>query len=186
MPPVLRPNPRTVPTLSAIRCRRAAACVWGRPASQRLLGVAHATPSRRQGRAVSTAEEVRWADVESGRVTKAWPLPKAQVFCGFSPDGPLAMLTDKAALHLWDLTTRKELRTLNVNENQLRGSTDAFFTPDGKIAATLHGVNFNPGLVLVWDLDTGQKLWQEGVMGFYDQGLAAWFPAHGRDARSSG
>jgi WD40 repeat protein len=66
---------------------------------------------------------------------------------------------------------RKELQTPKANKDQLRGPTEALFTSDGKIAATVHGVNFNPGLVVVWDLDTGQQLWQEGVMGFFDRGL---------------
>jgi WD40 repeat protein len=125
---------------------------------------------------LSTPWEVRWLDAITGQVLKNWPLPKGRIVCGFSDDGRLAVLKEEnnpqvqgKTLYLWDMTARKEVRTLDVQE--FCGSVDPYFTADGKFLATLHGVNFNPGLVRMWDLTSGKELWHEGVMGFYDRGL---------------
>jgi WD40 repeat protein len=124
----------------------------------------------------STPWDVRWLDATSGQILKTWPLPTGLIVCGFSDDGRLAVLKDQkerpqddTILLVWDMSARKELRALDVKE--FWGSVDPYFTADGKFLATLHGVNFNPGLVRMWDLATGKELWHEGVMGFYDRGL---------------
>jgi RNA polymerase sigma factor (sigma-70 family) len=118
----------------------------------------------------TTQEEIRRVDLASGRLTDTWPLPKGQTACGFSPDGRLVLLSDGKVLRLWDLTTRKEVRALRAR-GPLGQIDQVLFSSDGKLTATNSGVNLNPGLVRVLDLATGQELWQEGFMGFYDRGL---------------
>jgi RNA polymerase sigma factor (sigma-70 family) len=116
-----------------------------------------------------TRKEVRWVDLTTGRLTDSWALPKGLQVCGFSPDGRLVLLSDRETLRLWDLRARKELRAFQGKGDL--GLATALFAADGKVVATNSSVNFNGGLVRVWDLATGRELWQEGVMGFWDRGL---------------
>jgi RNA polymerase sigma factor (sigma-70 family) len=115
----------------------------------------------------STPNEVRWVDMTTGRLTDSWPLPRGYSVCGFSPDGRLALLRDDKVLRLWDLTARKELREFR-GRDELGGQVLATFAPDGRVVATNSGVNYNSGLVRLWDVDTGRELWQDGVLGFPD------------------
>lgn len=123
----------------------------------------------------STPREIRWLDAVSGKVLKTWRLPKGQTVSGFSNDGRLALLREgdtprtNTQMHVWDLAACKEVQVLKVSA--VSGDCEAIFAPDGKSVVTVHGVNFNPGLVRMWDLATGKELWPEGVMGFYDRGL---------------
>jgi RNA polymerase sigma factor (sigma-70 family) len=120
---------------------------------------------------VSSPTEVRWVDGATGRRLDSCPLPRDGKVCGFSPDGRLALLFDGKSLRLWSLTARKELRTFQAKGRLGLHIDEVHFAPDGKLVATNSGVNLNPGLVRVWEIATGQELWQEGVMGFYDRGL---------------
>jgi RNA polymerase sigma factor (sigma-70 family) len=118
----------------------------------------------------STPNEVRWVDMTTGRLMESWPLPKGLSVCGFSPDGQRALLCDGKVLRLWDLTARKELRQFQ-GKGELGKQVEVAFAPDGRVVATNSGVNYNSGLVRAWDVATGRQLWQEGVMGFWEQGL---------------
>jgi RNA polymerase sigma factor (sigma-70 family) len=109
-------------------------------------------------------EEVRWVDMATGRLTDSWPLPRGWAVCGFSPDGRLALLTDRKTLRLWDLTARKELRTFE-GKGGLGSEIYAYFARDGQTVATAMCVNGIPGLIRVWDVDTGRELWHEGKLG---------------------
>jgi RNA polymerase sigma factor (sigma-70 family) len=120
---------------------------------------------------VSSPTEIRWVDGATGRRLDSCPLPRGAQVRGFSPDGRLALLFDGKSLRLWSLTARKELRTFQAKGSLGLHIDEVHFAPDGKLVATNSGVNYNPGLVRVWEIATGRELWQEGVMGFYDRGL---------------
>src|SRR5262249_5032706 len=108
--------------------------------------------------------EVRWVDMATGRLSKAWPLPKGFRVCGFSRDGRLALLGNGEAFHLWDLSHRWELRTFE-GKGQLGLDVLAYFSPDAKVVATAICVNHIPGLVRVWDVGSGRQLWESGKLG---------------------
>jgi RNA polymerase sigma factor (sigma-70 family) len=125
------------------------------------------------GKTVVTSSEnaVRWVDNATGRLKESWPLPKGQHVLGFSHDGQLALLGDDGSLHLWDLVARKELRALEGKGEP--GRAGAIFSPDGSVVAAHSDDTIRrQGLVRVWDIVTGRKLWQESmVTGFWDNGL---------------
>jgi RNA polymerase sigma factor (sigma-70 family) len=115
--------------------------------------------------------EVRWVDMATGRVIDTWRLPKGFTAAGFSPDGRLAVLHDKETIRLWDLAARKEVRTFR-GKGPVGHQVYALFAPDGKVVVTDSGVNYNTGLVRVWEIATGREMWQEGVMGDAYGGLS--------------
>jgi RNA polymerase sigma factor (sigma-70 family) len=121
---------------------------------------------------VSSKNRLRWIDAATGRVTDTWALPKELTVCGVSRDGRLMLATDFKTLRLWDAITRQEERPFVVT-GQLGREVEAAFSPDGRYATTSHGVNRNSGLLRVWDVATGCELWQEGEMGFWNNGLSA-------------
>lgn len=134
----------------------------------------HGWPSQllpdRQSRLIGTPREIRWLDLATDRLIQSWPLPKGFAVGGFSPDGRLLLLSDRKTLRLWDITARKELRTLHA-KGDLGTEVYARFTDDGKFVAVNSAVNWNPGLLRVFDVATGTQLWQDGSMGFGFQGL---------------
>ncbi len=107
-----------------------------------------------------TPDEVRWVDLASGRLLKSWPLPKGLTVAGFSADGRLTLLTDQKAFQLWDLTSRKLLRTFDA-PSERASRTLVHFASDGKVVAVTRA----NGLVRVFDMATGRQLWHEGVIG---------------------
>jgi RNA polymerase sigma factor (sigma-70 family) len=125
----------------------------------------------------ATGDTVSWVDTTTGRVTDSWRLPRDSVVCGFSPDGRLALLleqyrgpdgevvffSDRHRLRLWDLATRKAVRTLE-GKGRLCTQVSAFFSPDSRTVAATISVNQIPGLLRVWDVGSGRQLWQEGAL----------------------
>jgi hypothetical protein len=85
------------------------------------------------GRTLSTFRgEFRWTDAESGRAIDCWTPPKGLEISGVSADGRLALLVDDKALHIWDLSIRREIRTI-PDVNRLRGfMSAALFSPDSR------------------------------------------------------
>jgi hypothetical protein len=75
---------------------------------------------------LSRSGEIHWVETAAGRVIDAWRLPKGLITCGFSTDGRLALLTDQSSLSLWDLATRRQLRTPTQQSDVVH------FSPDGK------------------------------------------------------
>jgi RNA polymerase sigma factor (sigma-70 family) len=121
-----------------------------------------------------SGNRLRWMDGATGRILDAWTLPKEQTVCGVAPDGRRMLVADVNAktLQLWDVAARKELQAF-LPKGDLGLQVSATFAPDGRNATTSHGVNHNAGLLRVWDVATGQELWQEGVMGFFDRGVSS-------------
>jgi RNA polymerase sigma factor (sigma-70 family) len=118
----------------------------------------------------ATRAEVRWVDMGTGRLSRTWPLPKGFSASGFSSDGRLALLFDDRTYRLWDLAARKELRLLK-RKGRYSTPSETFFSPDNKVVAVLCGTILRPGLVRVFDVATGEELWQEGMAGGNDEGL---------------
>ncbi len=105
---------------------------------------------------------VFWVDADTGRTRSTWALPEGLLFAGFSSDGRLAVLHDgKRSLQLWDLITRKKIQTFE-DSGELANDVWAAFSPDGRTVLTTIAVNGIPGLLRVWDVDTGRQRWHEG------------------------
>ncbi len=105
-------------------------------------------------------------DAATGRINDTWQVKGLNV-CGFAPEGPLAILTDRVSLQLWDLRTRKQIRRLDY-QGQLKHPPDASFAPDAKIVATTMSSQMPGHLTLGWDVATGRKLWEIGHLGAPD------------------
>jgi RNA polymerase sigma factor (sigma-70 family) len=106
--------------------------------------------------------DIFWVDTNTGRTTSTWALPQELLAAGFSADGRLAVLHDgKRSLQLWDLTTRKKIRTFE-DGGVLSSDVSAAFSPDGRTVLTTIAVNGIPGLLRAWDVATGRQRWHEG------------------------
>ncbi len=126
------------------------------------------------------SEQVFWIDGDTGRFRDAWTVPRGREVAGFSPDGRLVLLHERSrSLQLWDLTTRRQVRTLQ-DPGRLDTEVLATFSPDGRTVATIIAVNGIPGLLRVWDVATGRPRWQEGKFG---QPRGAWVMGFQPDSR---
>jgi WD40 repeat protein len=76
----------------------------------------------------------------------------------FQPSGSLvAIAMDAGQIHLWDLTTQKEVRSLYIKDTYR--SLALAFSPDGKRLAT--GARFtakNEAIITIWDVESGASL----------------------------
>jgi WD40 repeat protein len=118
-------------------------------------------------------QEVRWIDLADGRLRRCWPLPRGMTLCGFSSNGHRALLMKQRTLELWNLVTGKKLGSFQPKGDLGLYLDEVSFSADGKLMVSNSGVNYIPGLVRVWDVQTGKELWQEGVMGLEEMGLTA-------------
>jgi RNA polymerase sigma factor (sigma-70 family) len=107
--------------------------------------------------------DIRWVDMSTGLVSKTWPLPDGSTVCGFSCDGLLALLNDGDTLGVWNLISRQEVRKLE-KKGRLSSDVDATFSPDGKTIAATIRISSVPGLLRVWDVESGRQLWQVGQL----------------------
>jgi len=92
------------------------------------------------------------------------------------PDGQTLLYSNAAGVHLWDLATGKELRTLTG-----AGDDHILLAPDGKTLITSNGA------LQQWDLSTGKRLYVDN----FDQGhtrevTALVFSADGKRLASGG
>jgi RNA polymerase sigma factor (sigma-70 family) len=112
-----------------------------------------------------TGETLHWIDTDTGVYRRSWTLPLGLLAAGFSADGRLALLHDgKRSLELWDLATRRKVRTLE-DKGGLAREVWAVFSPDNRTVLVSVCVNYNPGLLRAHDVTTGRQLWQEGQWG---------------------
>jgi WD40 repeat protein len=119
-------------------------------------------------------DEILWVEADSGRTRSSWTLPQGLLAAGFSFDGRLAVLQDgERSLQLWDLITRKKVRTF-ADVGELGGNVSATFSPDGRTVLMttvinrfpgMGGSGSGPGLLRAWDTSTGRQLWHEGKPG---------------------
>jgi WD40 repeat protein len=123
-----------------------------------------------------TFEEVRWVDVESGRLLKSWPLPKGLAVTAFSRDGRVVLLTDENAVFLWDLTSRKPLWWLAEPEGlpfkekrDALSRISAVFAPDSKVVAVKYAAA--SGLRRMVDVASGRELWRHERQDLRDLGF---------------
>jgi WD40 repeat protein/serine/threonine protein kinase len=74
----------------------------------------------------------------------------------FSPDGSMLASSGRGAAKLWDTTTDRLILDLNTKQN---GSyVGLAFSPDGKRLAICSTYNFEPGMVVLWDLQFGRGI----------------------------
>lgn len=100
--------------------------------------------------------EFCWTDAESGREIDRWTPPAGQEISGVSTEGRLALLVDNKALHIWDLTVRREVRTI-PDANRLRGLISAaLFSPDSRHVVLVDQDEQAYRRVRCWDLATGR------------------------------
>ncbi len=118
---------------------------------------------------VHTESALLWLDAETWKEIDRWVMPRGVKVNNISHDGKCALLSDSKSLQLWDTAARKRIQTFD-HRNEYE-QIYACFPPDGKTLVTHHGVNYNSGLVRVWDVATRKELWHEGVMGFWDNGI---------------
>ena len=88
---------------------------------------------------------------ELATTTKEYPQVK------FSKDGRLLALSDSFTVKIWEVSTFRELQTLNVpNSGTFAANADAFasFSDDGKKIAT-GGFDTD---TIIWDTETGKQL----------------------------
>jgi WD40 repeat protein len=112
------------------------------------------------GRMVLTFHrEFRWTDAESGREIDRWAPPVGLEINGVSPDGRLALLVDPKAIHIWDLTARREIRVI-PDTNRLRGMSSAHFSPDGRQVFVIDQDEQARRRLRCWELATGKLVWK--------------------------
>lgn len=104
-------------------------------------------------------------DRASGARRGTWVLPKGYEVCGFSPDGRLALVTDgKSTFSTYDFRAGKWGQHFE-DKGPLRPTVRSAFRADGRIVATMISVNFQFGLLHVWEVATGKHLWSQGTLG---------------------
>jgi WD40 repeat protein len=99
--------------------------------------------------------ELKLWEVESGRPLPA-PAGHAESVnaVAFSPDGTrLATCSVDKTVKVWNLVTTGEFRSFSVADGN---PTDVTFSPDGTHVAT--AIHNRPGLLIEWDLGTGDQL----------------------------
>jgi hypothetical protein len=102
--------------------------------------------------------EFCWTDAASGRAIDTWMPPEGLEISGVSPDGRLALLVNATALHVWDLSRRKELRAL-PDSNRLRGTSSAIFSPDARQVVLVDQDEQAYRRLRCWDVATGTLEW---------------------------
>jgi WD40 repeat protein len=102
-------------------------------------------------RLVSAGRALRFFDVATGKQLAVFGGGQRIASVAFSPDGKvLAVGRGGEPVALWDTTTLKEVRRLDVGRN---GARAVAFAPDGKaLAVAAHGA------VALWDAPAGKKL----------------------------
>jgi hypothetical protein len=96
---------------------------------------------------ISSGDELRWVDTETGRYVRRRPLRAGASVCGFSNDSRLALLMCRDVLRLWDVAAWKELRIFDSKGQELGPEIDALFASDGKLVVTNSGFNHELGLI---------------------------------------
>jgi len=110
---------------------------------------------------------IRWYDAETWKEMDRWDVPSELTLNYVSPDGKRALLSNDEELQLWDTAARKRIQTFD-NKSKFTNKyvqISGYFPPDGKTLVTVHGTNYNPNVVRVWDAASGKELWHEGVLG---------------------
>ena len=81
----------------------------------------------------SLAPSVRFWDVKTGRLLRAWKMPSNSVYrIAFSPDGK-TLATASDVVRLWDIETGQERTTFEGHTHLV---WDVAFSPDGRALAT--------------------------------------------------
>ncbi len=110
---------------------------------------------------------IRWHDAETWKEIDRWDVPPGLKLNCVSPDGNRALLPTDKGLQLWETNSRKCIQTFD-NKSKYKNDfvqISGYFPPDGKTIVTVHGTNYNPNVVRVWDVASGKELWHEGVLG---------------------
>lgn len=99
--------------------------------------------------------DIRWVEeFWTPRKTVLWGHNSVVSDITFSPDGKLLVTaSEDETVKLWDLTTRKELRTLE-HDGQVRR---VVFSPDGNSLACLVGYSSPHSLIQLWQPATGKR-----------------------------
>ncbi len=105
------------------------------------------------------------SSVSGGEPTKLWQLADGKevghfttsleaTAAAFQPDGKiLAVATDAGSIHLLDVSSGREVRTLPSPKRRYRTPSSVAFSPDGRLlAVAFRGEN----IVLVWNVDNGK------------------------------
>src|SRR5262249_52747290 len=102
----------------------------------------------------------------------------------FSPDGKTIAsggLRFNESICLWKASTGRRLSQLDIHPRMGGGVMSVAFSPDGK---TLASGSYNPNLLCLWDLQTGQRLHTSKA---YEQGVTSVaFSPDGRRVVSGG
>ncbi|GAA3455985.1 WD40 repeat domain-containing protein [Dactylosporangium matsuzakiense] len=122
---------------------------------------------------VGLFEGFRLWNVRSGELLRAWPADLHADAVAFTPDGRYAIGTDPRAIHVWDVHSGREVRTLRGHR---RGVRSLAVTPDGRHLLT----GGYDGTARYWEL-TGRCLRTYAAGG---QVAGVWVAADGRTART--
>ena len=135
----------------------------------------------------SSGAEVRWMDVESGRLTDRWSLPPQLRVEGFAPNGRFALLAERTSfvdqkgkvvqmadivsMRLWDMRSRKETQRLD-QAGKIGTMLNVHFAPEGNIVTTQtpawevsqNGISqaTGYGVLRAWEVSSGRELWHMG------------------------
>jgi serine/threonine protein kinase/WD40 repeat protein len=110
----------------------------------------------------------RLAAGDSGATVTIWNLANQQTSAqyrgsnyavnavAFSPDGSMLASSGRVIAKLWDTTTGHLILDLNTKQNGTY--VGLAFSPDGKRLAVCSTRNFQPGMVVIWDLQFGRGI----------------------------
>jgi WD40 repeat protein len=107
---------------------------------------------------------IQWRDADTGREIDHYRLPPNVWGCAASRDGRLMLAVDQESLKLWNLKTRRPVRTLELS-GLLTQVITATFAPDGRsVAAVSIGMQNgqNRYQLRLWDVASGRELWRAG------------------------
>jgi serine/threonine protein kinase/WD40 repeat protein len=130
----------------------------------------------------------RLAAGDSGATVTIWNLANQQTSAqyrgsnyavnavAFSPDGSMLASSGRLVTKLWDTSTGHLILELNAKQNGTY--VGLAFSPDGKRLAVCSTRNFQPGLVVIWDLQFGRGI--ETLRGLTGQVAKIRFSPDGR------
>jgi RNA polymerase sigma factor (sigma-70 family) len=101
----------------------------------------------------------RWEVATGKKLSPPAKFTDVPLFGSVSPDGKLlAIATAQKAVVLWDLTTNREVRRINLGGTLLEFASQLTFSPDGKLLAIKAGSQ----PIGIWDVAEGKELCRLG------------------------